>query len=246
MKRKYVVIGIIAAAVVIVVIGAMMLLSNINSVVKGVIEHYGTEVTGTTVSVAAVNIDIKSGRGTIRGFAVASPDGYSSKDAFRLGEISVQIDVKSLTQKPIVLSDVRIVAPEVNYELNAKGKSNIDVIKANVERFQGGSPTGSADAKNEQARLRIAKFTFENGTIHGDAQALGGGKTDIELPAIHLTDVGGAAGETPDRVAKIVTTAFVRQVTEAAAAKGIEKLVKDKLGDKVGNAAKDLLKKLGN
>jgi len=88
--------------------------------VKAAIERFGSDITGTKVTVGSVDISLKSGLGTIRGVRVDNPEGFSSDDAFELGEITVDLDVASLNRDPIVIEEIRILAPAVRGELDAK------------------------------------------------------------------------------------------------------------------------------
>ena len=51
--------------------------SRLDSLVAGLIEQYGSQIVGTPVRVGSVAIDLRAGRGTIRGLRVANPEGYS-------------------------------------------------------------------------------------------------------------------------------------------------------------------------
>ena len=99
MKRTLLLSG---AAVVIVLLGALWLLySSLDFVVKEAIEKYGSQATGTSVRVASVSISLTSGRGTLRGVRIANPPGFSSGDAFAFGEVTLEIDVGTVTDDPV-------------------------------------------------------------------------------------------------------------------------------------------------
>ena len=69
----------------------MFLASNLDGLVKQIIERTGSELTGTAVRLGAVEIDLTSGRGTLRNLRVANPDGFSGADVFSLGAILFEI-----------------------------------------------------------------------------------------------------------------------------------------------------------
>ena len=136
MKLRSIVLG--AGVVVVIAFGAAVyfLLTSLDGIVERAIERYGSEITGTAVRVASVDISLSSGRGTVRGLTVANPEGFSSGSAFRLEEITLQLDVGTVTSSPIVLDEIAIRAPAALFEVNKAGAANVDEIRKNAERYQ--------------------------------------------------------------------------------------------------------------
>ncbi len=96
-------------------------------------------------------------------------------------------------------------------------------------------------------RIRIKKFVFEEGRVLVDASAIGVEKQELTLPGIHLDDVGGADGATPDQIAKIIVTTVAKNVTSEIASSEIDRLIKKGLGDgSLTDKASNLLKKIGD
>ncbi len=241
MKKGRLILLLLAAVVAIVVIAVVYLYSSLNSIVEAAIERYGTEITGSKVSVGAVKISPKTGRGTIRDLRVANPEGYSGADALRLGEITVEIDLSTLTKSPIVVNEVLVIAPEVAYEMNDKAESNVGVIRDHAESFGGGSRSpakGGGDGKGK--RLLIRRFKFEGGRVDASTSVLGENKSEtVPLPPFQMSDVGGPSGAPPDEIGKIVATAYTRSISKAITDKGIGRVV-----DKAKDAVKGALEKL--
>jgi hypothetical protein len=244
------VIGIVVVLAVIVVgVGIWMLLSNLNSLVAKVIEDEGSKVTETSVRVSGVNIKLREGRGSIDNLAIASPAGYDADKVFSLGNITVDIDVKSVRDDPIVIDEIRISAPEVHAEFNDKGESNVDEIRKRVQAYSAGSGGGGGEgggSGGEEKKIRIRSFVFEKGVIGVDASALGVEKRTVNLPEFRLTNVGGSSGGTPDEIAKEIAGAVTKQVTSQIAKSEAKKLIEDKLGGSIEDKAKGLLDKITN
>ena len=241
MKKVFIIIAVI---VVLVVVALVLLFSNLNSLVAGSIEKHGSEVTQTSVSVSGVDISIREGRGTIKGLTVESPEGFGARAAFSLEDITVDIDINSLREEPIVIDEIRIQAPIVSAEITKTGASNIDELRKNVQAYSSG-PKGESDESSEQAkRIRIKQFVFEKGIIEVDPSALGLEERTIPLPEIRLNDVGGANGAPPDEIAKIILAAVARNVASEIANSELQGLIKDKLGGSIKDKAKGLLDKL--
>ncbi len=248
--KKVLILG-VAAVIVLVAVVFSYVLSNLDSIVKGAIEQYGSEILGTRVRVGAVDIGLTEGRGTIRGLRVANPVGFSSGDAFSLGEITIQIDPESVTGNPIVIPQVKILAPEVHYEVNGKAHSNVNTILDNLNSG-GGSSEASKSAPDSDAgeplRISIGSFVFEEGNVSADLSALGH-KTGLTtpLPAVRLESVGGRSGAEPAEVGEQIAKAFLGSVTRAVSTGKIGSMVKGAgqgVVDEAGKAAKGFLDKV--
>ena len=231
-----------AAVVVLIAVGLFVLLSNMNSVVAKAIEKHGSEVTQTSVTVSGVDISLREGRGSIKGLKVESPDGFEVRAAFSLGDITLDIDIQSLRDDPIIIDEIRILAPVVRVEATETGVTNIDELRKSVQASAGGTSGGDGGSSGQKKRIRIMKFVFEKGSIEIDATALGIEKRTIELPEIRLSDIGGSDGATADDITRIVLDAVAKKAAAEAAKAGVKESIKTKLGDE----AKDLLNKIGN
>jgi hypothetical protein len=233
-----------ALALLMVIVGiAVFLYNSMDSIVESAIEKEGSRVLGTRVSVGSVDISLKTGRGTIRGVSVANPKGFSSKEMFKLGEITVDIDVKSLNRDPIVIDEITISLPDVRVEMNAQALSNVDVVKSTVAKYQSApAPQERKQDSGFEKRLVIEKFAFEKGTVDVDATAMGVQATDLELPPVRLNNVGGSKGDSPDGIAKTVSRAFLGAVTNVVAGEA-KRRATDKAKEKANDEAK---KAIGN
>jgi hypothetical protein len=223
--------------------------ASFDSMVQGALETHGSRLAGARVVVDDVDISPQSGEGRLRGLRIENPPGFSRADAIRFGEVMLRIDVSTLLQDPLVIDEVRIHAPYANVELKPPGKSNIDVIRANLERAAPGARRAQAGAEAAPAppspvrRILIRKFSFEDGSVAADARAVGGKQYDATLPALRLSDVGGPQGAPGDEVGQTVLVAFTRAVARSAARQGLGKLLEDELG-RAGETAKGLLDRL--
>jgi hypothetical protein len=222
---------IIAGALVIVIAAALIFIwTNINGLIKAAIERYGSEVTKTAIHVSSVSIHLASGKGTIAGLTVATPQGFSSPYVFRLGMISAKIDPSTVTKRPIVIDEVRISAPQVVYEINPSGTSNIGVLKKNIEEYKAHAPTKAQSEQKtggEDTKFIISKLIIESGQIDVRVEALGNKPRTVALQRFELADIGKPGGATPSQLAQKVLTALVedagREVARAGAERYIEK-----------------------
>lgn len=242
MKRKL----LIAAMVLLLIIAgvAIFLYNSIDPIVKSAIERFGSDVTGTKVTVGSVDISLKTGRGTIRDLKVDNPEGFSSGDAFELGEITIDLDVASLNKDPIVIEEIRVLEPVVRGELDGKARTNIGVLRDHVLNYQDGSskkPAQKQDGGYEK-HFAIRQLFFDAGRVELDATAAGvEEEKTIDLPTLRVGGVGGERGATPAALGKAIANAFlahstraVKSEVEAEAKSRLEEEAKKKLGDILG------------
>ena len=242
--KKLLITGAVAIALIVVI--AFSLLSNLDSLVAKAIEKHGSEATQTSVRVSGVDISLRDGRGSIKGLQVASPDGFEARTAFSLDDITVDIDIKSVREDPVVINEIRIQSPVVNAEITKTGASNIDELRKRVQAYTSGTAGESGESGRQTKRIRIEQFVLEKGRVEVDASALGLEKRTIVLPEIRLGDVGGTNGAPPDEIAGIILTAVAGKVTSQIAGSELNRLVKEKLGGSLTDKAKGLLEKIGN
>jgi len=94
MKRGLI-IGTVCVLVALLAVVVVVLL-NAGSIVKKMVERVGTDTAGTTVTLAAAEVSVTSGKGILRGLTVGNPPGFMSDYAIRLGEVEIALDVGSL------------------------------------------------------------------------------------------------------------------------------------------------------
>lgn len=230
--------------VVLVVVALVLLVSNLDKLVAKGIEKFGSDATQTQVSVSGVDISLREGRGSIKGLRVASPEGFDARTALSFEDITIAIDVKSASEDPIVIDEIRIKAPVVNAEITQAGETNINVLKKRAASYNAKVTVGGGDSGEPGKKLRIMKFVFEEGRIEVDASDLGIEKKTIVLPEIRLNDIGGAAGAWPEEIVKEIMTAVARQTSSAIADSEIDGLIKEKLGGSAVDEAKGVLEKV--
>jgi len=232
---KKVLIGI--AALGIVIIGAFAFIwSNLDSIVKTVIETKGSEATQTTVSVDAVHLDLKNGKAEVTGLSIGNPDGFTDPNIFHLGDIKTKIDLATLQQNPLVIDEIHVSAPDVVYEINKTGLANADKLKQNLGVGSGGDASSSG---GEETKMIIRKLVIEGGKAKVRIAALGR-EQSITLPRIVMTDIGKkSGGATAAEVAQQVTGKLLGNLKGGVAGLGVNRYIgksADQLKQQVGGA----------
>ena len=220
MKTGTKVITVLAVIVTIILVAFFFVLANIDAIVEAAIEKYGSNATGTDVKVSKVKIKLTTGEGSISGLSIGNPSGFSTPAAFSMDNITVAIDIDSITKDPIVIDLVSVSAPRITYEVNESGKANINVIKKNLQAYQKQSPTEKGEAEGEK-NLLIRDLVIEEGEVAIHIAALSGEPLSAKVPRIRLTNVGGEGGASPGEIAEQVLGPLVTQAAKAAARSGV-------------------------
>ena len=75
-----------------IIFGVVVLWSNIGLINKTAVEEASSEATKAKVTLNEIHI-LADGKGAIRGFLVGNPAGFETPSAFKLGEVSVSLDI---------------------------------------------------------------------------------------------------------------------------------------------------------
>jgi hypothetical protein len=231
--------GIGLMVVIAIGVGGYYLYANLDALVAQAIEDYGSQAAGVPVRVDRVELDLEAGRASIFGLRVSNPPGFKGDHAFTLEEVTVDIDLDSLSeQNPIVLDEILIAAPVVYYEFNEARQTNLDVLQKNASRESAGAGEvrDESDSAAPETRLRIKKLRFSGGRVEADTRAVGGGELKAKLATASLTNVGGTKGATGGEVGEIVVTELARQTALAVGKDQIGNLLKDQIGDEGAKA----------
>jgi len=239
MKRIILIGGVIV--VVVIVVAVVLLYSSLDAIVKAAIEKIGSDATGTRVRVNDVDISPTSGEGALRGFRVTNPEGFERDDAFRFDEITMKIDLATLTRDPVVIKEIVIQGPRIRYEFGSKG-TNVGEIQKNVEGYSEDSEA------SEGPNFIIENLYFRDGEVNvAGAKLLKQGLT-TPLPDLHMRDIGTEQnGATPAVLTKRVMGALGRKITTAVASLDLGQVGQD-AAEALGSGAeetKDAAKKAG-
>ena len=238
---------VLAGLVVVGVIALYLLVGNLDKILKGAIEGAGSELLGVPVTVASVELDLKSGTGQISGITVANPAGYQAVNAFQMDMIRLGLDLGSLKKQPIVIRELNIQSPSVDLEVNEQGGSNMQTLIENIkknsartdEKAAEEQPSQEETGKKEPVKLSFTTLAITGVTVNGVVP--GQEPTQVVLPDIVRENVGGSEGLTPAQVGAVIIGDI--------AAQSLQAVVEKKLSEKVEEAAQglfeDLKKKLG-
>jgi len=249
MRRRLVVAATIGIAI--LVLAVVVAVWSLDSIVKAAIERYGSAATKTAVRVDSVHLSLLDGKGAISGLRVANPPGFSLAEAVSIGEIQLALERDTVRSNPIVVDEISIVGPQVLFEINQAGESNIDVIRRTLSQYRSGGganvppvgteakPTGAmVGATGEAQRFVIKRLSIREARVFIDAEALGGGEhMKMRLPDTEEIDIGaGGGGATGPEVAIVVVRALIRDVATTVAAAKVQRSIEKGIGGEPGKA----------
>jgi len=204
--------------VIIAIVAVLVLLGNINKIVKKGVETTGPIILKVPVTLESVDISFFSGSGELKGLTVGNPEGYKTDYAFRMDQIKVKLDVGSVTSDKIHINEIVIDSPNIIYE-GSIGKSNINRILENVKAItgEGGEDEEQGPAADSQGKkLQIDYFIIRNASISASTGILQGKKLTIPLPTLELRDIGkekdSDISDVIERVLKAVNEAVIPAV----------------------------------
>jgi uncharacterized protein involved in outer membrane biogenesis len=229
---KKILIG-VAAVVVVIVVAVVLLLGNIDKIVKGALEGVGSELLGVPVTVAAVEINLKSGSGQISGLTITNPPGYTAQNAFQMDMIRLSLNLGSLGKQPLVIDELNIKSPVVELEAKKDGSSNLQTLLDNIDKNSAKAdkkaaeqqPDTEATPKGEPMRISFGKLAITGVTVNVIAPEQKPEK--VVIPDIVEENVGEETGLTPGEVGNLI----IGKIITSSLANTIQKGVTKKLGD---------------
>ena len=222
-----------------VIAALLVIASQAGSLIRQGVVDYGPELTGTSVSLEEVNVSFLNGDAAIRALEIGNPSGFESPYAFRIGNVELSLDVKSVLSDTLHIRKILIDGAELNYELGRQG-SNIQALQKNIENAVG-SMGGSESSEQESSGGKdlIVDDIYINGAqVTAKTTLFGGKEESLVLADIHLQDIGTEQGGVPasvvvDRVMTAVTQLAKSSLEESLKSGQLKSLVEDKLGESV-------------
>lgn len=184
----------------------------LGSAVKGAVNRFGPRLAGTNVELESATISPLSGTGTLGGFTVGNPPGWSGNRALYLGRAHIEVLPSSLLKDVVIINELTIEEPEFNYETHIVS-SNISDLLANIEKYTGGaSDTTQRSGPGKKFIVKKLRLTGGKATV-----GLGVAAVPVPLPEIQLDNIGMAeGGVTGARLSAIILADVLKTVVNAA------------------------------
>lgn len=197
----------------------------------GTLIQQGVEKVGPMITKVDVTLDKAlfyplRGYAGLKGLTVGNPEGFETDHLMSVGGISVKVDKGSLRTDTIVIREILIENPDINYEMTLKGTN----LKAFLEGMEGDDEAREdavepeaedlADAESSGKKVVIESLKVLDGKVHISSKTLLGLGAPIPLPDIELTDIGKEAeddgGTTIPEVIAMVLKEIAGSVTQVA------------------------------
>lgn len=206
--------------------------SRLNGVLHHAIEQYGSQATGTTVTLRDVSVSPWTGSGRLQGLAVANPIGYSKAYALRVEEIRVKLSPASLLSERVVVREVVIDGPDVNWEADVGG-GNLGRIRRALE---GPHSRRKPTSEDSGKRVVIERLNIRNGRVRVTAPGIAG-PLSFALPELQLRELGKGGG-TREALSQVLNAIFRAAIDAGGGAGGVLRSATKAVGDTIGGLLK--------
>lgn len=193
MKRRYKILWLLILLLIGGVWAAMS--TDWQSLVRSLVRKYGTQAVGTSVNIGKINLSLLDGKGGVSNITVANPKGYSSDHIIELGNVSVNVDTKSLTEKTIVINEIRVDAPKITYEILDLRHNNVKDILQNLQKSsapaQKSETKGGKKDEGAARQVAIRKLVIADGAVLVVSNMLGSSQSlSVPLPTVTIKNIG--------------------------------------------------------
>lgn len=214
--KKWIV-RIILGLVALVIIALALVFFNLNSIVKKGVETVGPQLTKTDVRLGSATLSPMNGNGELNKLFVGNPEGYKTPAAIEVGNVKVEVKLRSVMSDTIVIDSVNIQAPEITFEGGLTGNNlsqllkNLDGAPDDVKT----APKGKSSSEGGK-KFFVKDVVINGGKIHVSVTGLGGKAMTVPLPPIHLTNIGSEEnGVTAAQLCKEILKPLLTSATKA-------------------------------
>jgi uncharacterized protein involved in outer membrane biogenesis len=132
--------------------------------IKELVHKHGSEALNRDVSVQDVSIRVFPNlKLSVREINVANAPGFSSEPALKLRELALSINFLSLLKFSPVVNEIKLVEPEILYEVSSDGRNNLEGI-GKADTAVAAKDTASK-AIESPAAVALKSFVIENGRV---------------------------------------------------------------------------------
>lgn len=228
--------------------GALYLLSGAGDLIRTQMEEQGSKYLGTQVTVSSADLALSEGRLTINKIDVKNPTGFSKENAFSLA--SITLDIGGSLEEPYVVQNVNVNAPEILYEVDAKGQGNLIVLKNNLAAHLPKDEEKPKPEGGPNPLVIVEKVTVQDVRLKLNFELLPTGDLNIEtktyevtLPTFTAGPIGKPNGMPADKVGLAIVDAMLDNIIAQAKAEA-KKRAKEEAKKKLKEEAKKKLKDL--
>ncbi|MFD2531122.1 DUF748 domain-containing protein [Gracilimonas halophila] len=212
MKNK--VLKIVGGFVVVIIAAILVITLSLDGMIRSGIEENGSELLQTQVTVDNVSVSIFSGSGTISGFTVQNPEGFSNEPALYIKEASMNMDIWSLFSDQIVVNEIIVKSPDLFFEEIGVG---VNLKKLN-------ETMDLASEESSETSLIIQYLLIEDGNITVSSSLERERTTEVTLD-----DIGRNGTNTIKQSVRQVLKPLLQKAMEEALRSGVVEQLENKV-----------------
>lgn len=236
------------------VVGILVLvLSNVNSIIKTTIEVVGSAILQAPVEVKDVNVSFLSGSGEITGLKVGNPADFSGDYAFYVDKLLIELDVGSIDSDKLHIKDILIDSPSIIFEGNLT-HNNLKTLQRNAEEYSSivsdsdepqSDSTEQSGGQSAGQLVRIDHLAVKDANIGIVMSFLGGESLSVTLPSLELVDLGKEEDLTAAEVLQKIIGSLNRSIVPLVRSntEDMKSQLKEK-GEEIKNALDEGVEKL--
>lgn len=207
----------------ILIAGFLVITLSLDGIVKSGIEENGSELLQTEVVVDDIDISLLNGSGSISGFVVSNPEGFSDEPAVKIEEASIKMDLSTLLSNRIVVEEIIIQNPEFFFEQKGIG-INLKTLKNNMGTSE--SSAGTA--------LVIDYLLVKNGQIKVSTTIDRERTAQAGIEKFELNNIGRNGSNTVKQSVREVMEPLLERATAEAIKGGIMEQFRSKAEEMLG------------
>jgi len=208
----------------------------LNNLIKVKIEQVGKQVTEQSVTVKSVDVKLFKGIGTIKRVVLPNPKKYKANSLFSLNEVTLDINLASLTTDIIIIDKIVIDSPEAVVEFTKTGTSNVQdilyIINENLPASSADNMPEPTTSDKAETVIKVKQFILAGVSLSVDLTELGNKVHKKTLTDISLVNIGGDAGLPASQLGAELLKQALSSIWKQAQ-KEQKKQVKDELKDKI-------------
>ena len=238
MKKKLI---IICSIIIIVILGVgYYLFTNLDSIVKSIIESEGTKAAGTKVTVGRVKLSLSEGKASIYKMKFANPKGFSDKSMIDFGEITAQVNYKTHAITNIHIGSPHFSVEQKGVETNfsilqkhAAAKKQADEKPAEPQKKTENKPAGSKVYQIDSFTINDARVSFTS----LDAKQ----SEEFTVSKIRFSDLKGTPEQIIEQVIIQLSTQIIIEVSKNIAMQHVKDSIKGPAGDAINKVLNNIL-----
>lgn len=178
---------------------------------------------GVDASLGGADASVLKGYVSLTDMHIGNPEGYKTDGIFDLGEVTVDVDMQSLTTDTIVIEVVKVSGAKVTYEQGLRG-SNIGALLDQLskeEKEEKAEEEEKEPSEKPAKKVIIRKLDVDGTRLNVAMTAMMGAVVPVPLPPIHMEGIGEeSGGVTPLEAVQYIIKGVFSAVQSAVAGAG--------------------------